>query len=488
MNKFFAQIHNMIWGIPMLILILGVGFRISYGTKIVQFRFLPSAFRKLFSGSQKEGCGKNDASAYEALCTALAATVGTGNLAGVAGAISIGGPGAVFWMWICAFLGMVIKYAEATLAVRYRQSIGDEYFSGPMYIIRHGLGKRFSWLAYLYAGLCVVAAFGVGNATQMNTVVSSINQLMSSFGVSLPSAALFAFGVILAGFVLLLLLGGATRIRRFVSGLVPFASGLYVLLALGILVLRFSQIPQAFASIFSGAFSPSAVTGGIVGSVFQVMRVGASRGIFTNEAGMGTAAIAHGVAKVAHPCEQGLMGIMEVFIDTVVICTLTALVILCSGVPVAYGIDQGVVLTLQAFTSVYGSWSQILLSICLCCFAFATIVGWSYYGGRCAQFLFGKFAWTWFSLVQAAVSLVSVFLGTGVIWTLSEIFNGLLSIPNLIALLILCPEVIRLTQDYRYQYGTKAAVGGTNENFYQCKPVRTFSHEKVSPHGCQRQK
>lgn len=489
MTKFLAQFNAIIWGIPALVLILSVGIVISVRTRFVQLRLFPRAMSRLFSAFGRRSGQQGNVSAFQALCTALAATVGTGNLVGVAGAIAIGGPGSVFWMWVCAFLGMAIKYAEATLAVRFREKAENgEFMGGPMYMIRQGFDGKYLWLASVYAFFCIFAAFGVGNATQINAVLGSVEYTVSSLGYPMGAGGLFILGIILAGMILLLLLGGTKRIGNVVVRLVPFASALYIMLSAGVLILRFERIPDAFTSIFTGAFSPEAVTGGVIGSMLQVVRVGASRGVFTNEAGMGTAGIAHGAADVPHPCEQGMMGIVEVFLDTIVICTLTALVILCSGVPVEYGADQGVVLTLHAFSSVYGSWSDILLSLSLCCFAVATIIGWSFYGARCAQFLFGASAWKYFAIVQALVSVVSILLGTGMIWTLSEIVNGLMSIPNLIALLFLSPELIRLTKDYQYQSGRVSAVGGTNENFHQCKPLRTFSHEKVPSFGCQSQK
>lgn len=471
MTKSLEQLNCFVWGIPTLILILSVGLCLCFRTGFIQFRFLPRSFIRLIASFRSTN-DSDSVTGFQALCTALAATVGTGNLVGVAGAIAIGGPGAVFWMWICAFLGMVIKYAEATLAVRFCiRSASGECFAGPMYMIQRGLGQKFSWLSNVYAALCVVAAFGVGNATQVNAVVESLEYTAAALGLVVPSGFALVLGFVLALLILILLLGGAKRIRMVVSGLVPFAAALYILLALGVLFIRVDQIPQALFDIVSGAFAPAAVTGGIIGSFFQTLRVGASRGVFTNEAGMGTAAIAHGTAQVDHPCEQGMMGIVEVFLDTIVICTLTALVILCSGVDVQYGADPGAALTLRAFSSVYGFWSDIFLCICLCCFAIATVIGWSFYGARCAQYLFGESAWKNFSYLQAIVSVVSVMLGTGVIWTLSEVFNGLMSIPNLIAIFILRSELVRLTQDYQYHYGTYAAIGGTNENFYQCKPV-----------------
>ena len=258
---------------------------------------------------------------------------------------------------------------------------------------------------------------------------------------------------------------------------------MYLALCVGVFVVRGRYLPNAFYLIFKGAFDPKAVTGGVLGSAMAALRTGVSRGVFTNEAGMGTAAIAHGAADVAHPVEQGLMGIVEVFLDTVVICTMTALVIMCSGVVIPYGSDAGVQLTSQAFSAVYGSWVQIPLVIALCLFAFATILGWGLYGARCAQYLFGSKAWRFFVWFQGAAALLGAILNTGTVWILSELVNGLMAIPNLIALFCLSSELIRLVREYKYMPGRRSAVGGTYENFNQCKPLRAFSHEKVSSPG-----
>ena len=274
----------------------------------------------------------------------------------------------------------------------------------------------------------------------------------------------------------LLLIGGAGRIGAAAEKLVPVASTAYVLLCVGVLIVCRQAVPQAVAAIFRGAFDPRAVTGGMVGSAFRSLRLGISRGVFTNEAGMGTASIAHGSAQVEHPVQQGMMGILEVFLDTVVICTMTALVILCSGVQIPYGLDEGVVLTGRAFSQVYGSWVTVALALFLSLFALATVLGWGLYGARCAEYLFGSKAWKPFVFVQMITVVVSAVLKTGTVWLLADIVNGLMAIPNLIALAVLSAELIRLTKSYP---GGNAATGGTYENFHQCKPLRTFSHEKV---------
>ena len=481
MANFLHWVNSLVWGAPALVLILGVGLYFSVKTRFLQLRLLPRALgsfvEKLRGTEQKDGV-----SPVQALCTALAATVGTGNIAGVAGAIALGGPGAIFWMWLCAVFGMITKFAEATLAVRFRVRQGGELVGGPMYVIRQGMGKRWAWLGSLYSFFGVIAAFGVGNATQVNAVITGINSAIVSFGGRESRALNIVLGLILAILVGLMLLGGARRIGSAAELLVPFASVCYLLLCLGILIFRADAIPGAFGAIFRGAFSPGAVTGGLLGSAFQSLRVGVSRGVFTNEAGMGTAAIAHASARVDHPAEQGLMGIVEVFLDTIVICTMTALGILCSGLPIPYGQDTGAELTVQAFSDVYGNWVSLVIAASLCCFAFATILGWGLYGLRCAQFLFGLKAWKLFAAGQTVMVLIGAVLQTGTVWLLAEIVNGLMAIPNLIAIAALRKELLRLIQEYN-MIGVKHANGGTYANFYQRKPLRAVSHAEIPPHG-----
>ena len=448
MKGLLDAVNGFVWGVPGLLLMLSVGILLSVRTGWVQFRLFPAALRQFLSSLQKSD--NKGVSSYKALCTALAATVGTGNLAGVAGAIALGGPGAVFWMWVCALLGMATKFAEAVLSVRYRVMAKDgTYMGGPMYIVRQGMGRNWQPLAGMYCFFGVVAAFGVGSATQINTVLGGINGAVRSLGGQESDFVNLIIGVALALLLVLVLLGGAKRIGSAAAFLVPFASVFYILLCIGVLVLRANTISAAFASIITGAFDPKAVTGGVLGSVFIALRVGACRGVFTNEAGMGTAGIAHAAAEVSHPAQQGLMGIVEVFIDTIVICTMTALVILCSGISIPYGHDLGIQITANAFSEIYGDWVHIPLAFTLCCLAFATIIGWGLYGTRCAQFLFGEDAWRKFVWLQAGSVVLGAILSTGTVWSLSEIANGLMSLPNLIILLYFCPELVKLTANYK---------------------------------------
>ena len=447
MVTLLEKINGFIWGFPSLILIVGVGVYISIRTGFPQIRLLPLALKQFFSRFLARKENKGGVSPFQALCTALAATVGTGNLAGVAGAIAIGGPGSIFWMWVCGLLGMATKYAEATLAVRYRRKSGEgEWIGGPMYMIEQGMGKKFRWLACVYSFFGVVAAFGVGNATQINAVIGGINGAITGLGGSACFLGNLLMGVGLAALILSILVGGAARIGKVAERLVPFAAVLYLLLSFVVLIMNYEKLPDAFSAIVGGAFCPAAVTGGVIGSLFTSLRIGASRGVFTNEAGMGTASIAHASADVEHPAEQGLLGIVEVFLDTIVICTVTALVILSSDVIIPYGKDIGVSLTSMAFSSALGQWVSVAIAVILCCFAIATVLGWGLYGMRCAQYLFGDGAWRKFAYLQAVVVVLGAVLGTGTVWLLSDIVNGLMAIPNLIALGFLCSELVQLTK------------------------------------------
>ena len=443
------EINNWVWGAPSLVLILSVGLYLTFTTRLAQVRFFPRSIKSLLIQLRSKHTEQGSTSPYQALCTALAATVGTGNLAGVAGALALGGPGVLFWMWVCGILGMVIKYAEATLAVHFSKKKGsNEVVGGPMYIIEKGLNHRWHWLAVIYAFFGVVASFGVGNTTQINTVVSSIKSVIVSYGGDNSIGYNIVIGIVLACFVGAALAGGACRIGKITEQLVPLASLFYLVLCTFVLTLRIDKIGSAFYAIIAGAFSPKAITGGVICSVFQVLRIGISRGVFTNEAGLGTAAIAHAAAKVKHPVEQGFMGILEVFIDTIVICTMTAFVIMCSGVSIPYGTDPGISLTNDAFAFVCGQWINIPISIALCLFAIATILGWGYYGGRCVAFLFGEKIQKLYVVCQTITVVIGACLCSETVWLFAEIVNGLMVIPNLIALAGVSPELIRLTHEY----------------------------------------
>ena len=447
-------VNDFVWGVPAMACIIGVGLLLSVRTGFLQIRKFPFALKTTIGRMfHKKEAADGAMTPFQAVCTALAGTVGTGNIAGVAGAIAIGGPGAVFWMWCSALLGMCTKYAEVTLAVHYRErSATGEWVGGPMYYIKNGLGKRWQWLAILYALFGTLTVFGTGNATQVNTITTAINTALTQFHLVsdafVPTLNLI-IGIFCAMLVAMVLLGGIKRIGSVSEKLVPFMALFYVVLALGVVVINYRRFPAVLASIVGGAFDPQAFTGGAIGSIFLSMQKGVSRGIFSNEAGLGTGSIAHACADTRKPVKQGMFGIFEVFADTIVICTLTAMVILCSGVPVGYGSAAGAELTISGFTATYGGWSSIFTAVALCSFAFSTIIGWGLYGSRCIEFLFhtdkvvGPFL-----VVYSFVSILGATVDLGLLWSIADTFNGLMSIPNLMALLLLSGTVAKLTKEF----------------------------------------
>ncbi len=448
-----SAVNNFIWGVPAMVCIIGVGLYLSIRTHFLQIRKFPYAIRTTIGRMfRKKSASDGAITPFQAVCTALAATVGTGNIAGVAGAIAIGGPGAVFWMWVSAILGMCTKFSEVTLAVYYREKNAEgDLVGGPMYYIKNGLGKNFLWLAYLFAGFGVLTVFGTGNATQVNTITTAVNSALINFHVitqEQTSITNLAIGIIITVLIALILLGGIKRIGQVTEKLVPFMALLYIILALGIVVINWRVVPGVFVSIFEGAFSPSAVTGGVIGSMFLSMKKGVSRGIFSNEAGLGTGSIAHACADTGKPVKQGMFGIFEVFTDTILICTLTALVILCSPITIPYGQAAGAELTIQGFTSVYGNWVSIFTALAMCCFAFSTILGWGLYGARCIEFLFSPKVTKPFMVVYSFVAILGATADLGLMWSIADTFNGLMAIPNLIALFLLSGKVVQLVKDY----------------------------------------
>ena len=446
-------LNDFIWGAPAMVCIIGVGLYLSFRTNFLQIRKFAYSMKctigRIF---EKKEATAGSLTPFQAVCTALAATVGTGNIAGVAGAIAIGGPGAVFWMWISALLGMCTKFAEVTLAVHFRErNDKGDYVGGPMYYIKNGLGKKWMWLAYLYAFFGVCAVFGTGNATQVNTITAAINTAMVNYGLLTPDSlrgSNLIIGIFICIIVALILIGGVKRIGRVSEKLVPIMALIYIVLGIGLIAMKADQIPAVFASIIQGAFNPAAVTGGIVGSFFISMQKGVSRGIFSNEAGLGTGSIAHACADTECPVKQGMFGIFEVFMDTIVICTMTALVILLSGVTIPYGQAAGAELTISGFTSVYGNWVSIFTAVAMCCFAFSTIVGWGLYGARCAEFLLGSKILLPFNIAYSLIAIVGATVDLGVIWGISDTFNGFMTVPNLIGVFLLTPVVVKLVREY----------------------------------------
>lgn len=450
--KINQAVNGFIWGVPAMICIIGVGLLLSVRTRFIQVRKFGAAMKntigKIFDKTQaKDG----SMSPFQAVCTALAGTVGTGNIAGVAGAIALGGPGAIFWMWCSAFLGMCTKFSEVTLAIHFREkNANGEYVGGPMYYIKNGLSKKWHFLAVLYALFGVLTVFGTGNATQVNTIVSSIHSALHNLHITdgtVDERANLIFGIFIAALVAMVLLGGIQRIGQVSEKLVPFMAVLYVILAIGVVILHINRVPAVFAMIFKSAFTPQAATGGIIGSMFLSMKKGVSRGIFSNEAGLGTGSIAHACADTNNAVHQGMFGIFEVFMDTIVICTLTGLVILLGAPNIVYGQAAGAELTISGFTATYGGWVSVFTAVAMCCFAFSTIIGWGLYGSRCIEFLGGEKLVRPFLVAYSFVSIIGATINLGLLWDIADTFNGLMAIPNLIALLILSGQVKKLAFD-----------------------------------------
>ncbi|MGI6019397.1 MAG: alanine/glycine:cation symporter family protein [Marvinbryantia sp.] len=450
--KINSIVNEFVWGIPAMVCIVGVGLWLTCGTRFLQFRKFGYAMKATLGRMfHKKEAADGSVTPFQAVCTALAATVGTGNIAGVAGAVAIGGPGAVFWMWCSALLGMCTKFAEVTLAVHFREkNKNGEWVGGPMYYIKNGLKKNWHFLAYLYAGLGVLTVFGTGNATQVNAITTAIDTALVNFNLVSQDALAnlnLGIGIFIAVLVALVLIGGVKRIGNVTEKLIPFMALLYVLLAVGLIILRIDRVPEVVASIFEGAFNPKAVTGGVVGSLFISMKNGVSRGIFSNEAGLGTGSIAHAASDIKNPVQQGYFGIFEVFTDTIVICTLTALAVLLGNETITYGAAAGAELTIGGFTNVYGDWVSILTAVAMCCFAFSTIIGWGLYGTRCMEFLFGSKVNKPFMLVYALVAIIGATLEIGLLWSLADTFNGMMVIPNLIALFLLSGTLFKIVKE-----------------------------------------
>lgn len=450
MNQFeliLGKINSFAWGGFMIIFLVGTGIILTIGLRVVQFRRLGYAFKLLFS---KDLAGEGDITPFQALMTSLAATIGTGNIAGVATAIAAGGPGAVFWMWITAAFGGATKYAEALLAIKYRTTNEKgEKSGGPMYYIKNGMSERFggnyAWLGWLFAFFGFVASFGIGNMVQSNSVAAS---MLTTFGVN-PVIS----GIFIAAATGLVIIGGIKSIANVTDKIVPGMAVIYVIGALIVLFNKASMIPAAFSMIFGNAFTAKAVGGGLIGTV---IRFGVSRGVFSNEAGLGSAPIAHAASKNNDPVKQGIIGSLGSFLDTLVVCTMTALVILVSGL-VTIGADgrmaitdnlTGAALTTTAFSLSLPGFGSFIVSFGLIFFAFSTILGWYYYGSKCLEYIAGvriiwlyKIVWVFLCWYGATESLDFV-------WNISDTFNGLMAIPNLIGLLTLSPLIFKMTSDY----------------------------------------
>lgn len=432
------QIDSFVWGPPLLILLVGTGILLTYRLRLLQIFQLKKALSLIFSAENK---GSGDIDSFKALCTALAATVGTGNIVGVATAIKAGGPGAIFWMWIAAFFGMATKYAEGCLAVKYREvDSNGEISGGPMYYIKNGLGEKWKPLAFLFSFCGVlVAYFGIGTFAQVNSIIDISN---ITFGVS-P----YLVGGIVTALVAAITLGGLQSIAKTAEKIVPTMAVVYFIVTVTILVLSWDKIPAAIMMVLESAFTPTAAMGGFLGaSVIVAMRNGIARGVFSNESGLGSAPIVAAAAKTKWPAEQGLISMTGTFIDTIIICTLTGLTIIVSGEWM--GNLNGAALTNAAFGSVFPTIGSYLLCICLALFAFTTILGWNYYGERCIIYLAGVKAVLPYRIVFILLIASAAFLKLEVIWVLADIVNGLMAIPNLIALIGLSGVVVAETKRY----------------------------------------
>ncbi len=438
LDGFLNQLSAVVWGPVTLAFLLGVGIFLTLGLRAFPWRYTIKSFVMLWKSRESEQEG--DISPYQALMTSLSATIGTGNIAGVATAIALGGPGAIFWMWITALFGMATKYAEAVLAVKYRE-IDEEgrHVGGPMYYIKNGLGGRWYWLAVIFALLGAIAAFGIGNMVQANSVADAIETLFQ-----IP---VWQTGVVMTVLTAAVILGGLSRIASVAAKLVPTMAIAYIVSALFVIVTHYDRVPDALLLIINSAFTETAAVGGFTGAaVWAAIRFGVARGVFSNEAGLGSAPIAHAAARTKNPVQQGMIAMLGTFIDTLMVCTMTALVIMLTGVWSSG--ETGAALSTLAFNTAIPGWGGYIVVFGLVVFAFTTILGWSYYGERCAEFLFGvKVVWPYRVLWLCAIP-VGAMGKLGLIWTLADVMNGLMAVPNLIALSLLSPVIFKVTRQY----------------------------------------
>lgn len=440
LTQLVTAINDFVWGPPMLVAILGTGLFLQWRLKFMPLAHIGAGFKMLWRGRKPSADAPGEISPYAALMTALAATVGTGNIAGVATAIALGGPGALFWMWMTALVGMATKYAEVLLAVHYREKDDHgEYVGGPMYAIKNALGQRWRWLAAAFALFGGLAGLGIGNMVQSNSVAQVLEV---NFGVN-P----WVSGVVMMALTGFVLLGGIKRIGAVAEKLVPLMCVAYMAISLVVLALYVDQIPAALALILHSAFSPVAATGGFAGAALMLaMRYGVARGIFSNEAGLGTAGIAQAAGQTKSSVESGLIGMMGTFIDTILVCTMTGLVLIVTG---AWNSGlKGAALSSSAFAMAFPGIGEYLLAVPLAVFAFTTILGWSYYGEKCWEYLLGSRSETPYRIVWTLFVLLGSVTQLDFVWLVADTLNAFMAVPNLIALLLLSPVVVKLTQDY----------------------------------------
>lgn len=468
-NRFLQSVDDFVWGPPLMVLILAGGIYLTVRMGILQIRKLPLALKWMVKNEEN---GEGEVTSFGALCTALSATIGTGNIVGVATAIGTGGPGALFWMEIAAFFGMATKYAEGLLAVKYRVVDEENHaLGGPFYYIERGMGEKWKWLAKIFAffGICV-GLFGIGTFSQVNGISSAINSFFDpdmKWTVTIPGIGEYSWTVVIASLILsvcvaLVLIGGIKRIANVSQVVVPFMAIIYVVICAALLICNFRAIPDAIVTIVKGAFNPSAVTGGVVGSLLIAMQKGVARGIFSNEAGLGSAPIAAAAAKTKEPVRQGLISMTGTFIDTIVICTMTGLSIVLTGAWQVEGLE-GVGVTTYAFQQglpIPEELSAFLLMLCLVFFAFTTILGWDYYSERCLEYLSGGKQKS--ILVYRWLYIIAVFIGpymtVKAVWTIADIFNGLMAIPNMIAIFALSGVVVKETRGFFERYNKEKSL------------------------------
>ena len=465
-SEFVDVLNGIAWGPWMLILLVGTGVYLSARVGFIQFTKFGYAMKntlgKLF---QKQTAGGGEVTPFQALTTALAATVGTGNIAGVTGAIAVGGPGAVFWMWVSALFGMVTKYAEVVLAVRYRErNAKGDWVGGPMYYIRNGLGRKWNWLAAVFSLLAALAAFGIGNMTQVNTIATTINatidafggntsaSIVSLFGQNVPVSSI-AVGLLVAVIVGMVLFGGLKRIASVTELMVPAMAAVYIVCSLVVVGKNIHAVGGIFAMIFKGAFNAQAALGGAFGiTIMTTIQKGVGRGVFSNEAGLGSAPMAHAASSEKDPVKQGMYGIFEVFMDTIVICTLTALTVMCgiqSGVDITWGQSAGTELVIASFATVFGTKAaSLIVAVGISLFALSTILSWSLYGTRSFEFLFGHKLIPVYQILFVIVVIIGATLELDLVWDIADTLNGFMAIPNLVALLGLSGVVIGLTREH----------------------------------------
>lgn len=452
--KVNGAINNVVWGIPMLVLLIGAGLFLSILTRFVQFRKFGYAMQntlgKIF---HKQKAGSGEVTPFQAVTTALAATVGTGNIAGITWAVTLGGAGSIFWLWVSALIGMCTKYSEVVLSVRYRErNQNGDWVGGPMYYITNGLGKNWKWLAALFCIFGTLASFGIGNAVQVGNITTSIHTAIEAFSSNPVSQTTvnWVVGVITAIITGLVVIGGIKRLGSVTEKLIPVMSLIYIIACLAVIIANISRLGSVFVMIFRGAFRPSAVVGGVSGFTLKTcITWGVKRGVFSNEAGLGSAPIAHAASSEKDPIKQGLYGIFEVFMDTIVICTLTGITLLISGIDLQYGVKGTTALNAAALATVFGDkLGALIIAVGLSLFALSTILGWALYGSRCCEYLFGSRSIRVFQIVFVVIIVVGATMDLGLAWDIADTLNALMAIPNLIGLLGLSGVVVKLTNDH----------------------------------------